>query len=188
MKSRVAAPVSTNFRQLTSKPAREELSDICACTVPVGTGFGTMYLECDGKTWQKRIDSHKHTHTNSLEKAIHGTLPSNAIRYEEGFFRWKTKKKWFTLRPSRESFLSHSVVVFAAIKGPIAPFCLTFLLPALWRTFAVVHRVDITIRFAPTQQKQLESTRSAFATSVEHVNREVQYSSCSRDAGDVAPW
>ena len=41
MKSHVAAPISTNSQQLTAKPAREELSGICACTGPVGTGLGT---------------------------------------------------------------------------------------------------------------------------------------------------
>ena len=84
VKSNVAAPISTNSRRLTAKPAREELSVICACTGPVGTALGAVYAECGGQTWPKNlIQTFTHTHT---EKVIRGTLPSYATRDEDFFF------------------------------------------------------------------------------------------------------
>ena len=43
MRTHVAAPAKTNSQGLrTGKPVREELSVICACTGPVGTGLGAV--------------------------------------------------------------------------------------------------------------------------------------------------
>ena len=40
------------------------------------------------------FDGNLHTNTHKqTEKVIRGTLPSYAIRYEEAFFPWKTKKR-----------------------------------------------------------------------------------------------
>ena len=45
---------STNSQRLTAKPAREELPKFCACTGPVGTVLGAVYVECGGQTWPKK--------------------------------------------------------------------------------------------------------------------------------------
>ena len=49
VKRHVAAPASTNSQGLTAKPVREELSVFYACTEPVGTGLGVVYVECGGQ-------------------------------------------------------------------------------------------------------------------------------------------
>ena len=86
VKSHVAALVSTSSQRLTAKPAREELSVICACTSPVGTGHVAVYVECGGQTWPKNMLTHTNVHTHRESNSRHPTLPSNAIRYEEAFF------------------------------------------------------------------------------------------------------
>ena len=63
VKSHVAVPASTNSEGLTAKPVREELSVICACTEPVGTGVGTVYVECGGQTWPKTMLTYTNLHT-----------------------------------------------------------------------------------------------------------------------------
>ena len=56
VKSHAAAPISTNSQRLTAKPAREELSVICACAQgPIGTGLGAVYAECGGQMWPKNL-------------------------------------------------------------------------------------------------------------------------------------
>ena len=42
VKTHVAASASTNSQGLTAKSVREELSAVCACTGPVGTGLGAV--------------------------------------------------------------------------------------------------------------------------------------------------
>ena len=45
----------------------------------------------------EELDTNIRTYTHSLvhteKEVVRGTLPSYAIRYEEAFFPWKTKKK-----------------------------------------------------------------------------------------------
>ena len=90
-KTHVAAPASTNSQGLTAKPVREELSDFCACTGPVRTGFDAVDVECGGQTAEKKST---YTYTQArTEKVVQGTLPSYAIRYEGAFFFGKPGKK-----------------------------------------------------------------------------------------------
>ena len=90
--SHVAAPVSTNSKRLTAKPIREELSVICACTGPVGTGLGAVYVECGRLTRPNKMSTHTNTHKQRKNfKAPY--LSSYAIRYEETFFPSKTKEE-----------------------------------------------------------------------------------------------
>ena len=74
----------------------------CACTGPVGTGLGAVYVNAVDKRGRKNVTyTYTQTYTQT-EKAVQGTLPSDAIRYEEAFFPWKTKKKTGSaLRASR---------------------------------------------------------------------------------------
>ena len=62
VKTHVAAPASKNSRGLTAKPGREELSVICACTGPVETGLGAMYVERGGQAWPKKMLTYANTH------------------------------------------------------------------------------------------------------------------------------
>ena len=72
-------------RTYSKTNSREELSDFCACTGPVGTGLGAVCVERGGQTWPKKyVGLHKHTHKNTqTEKVVQGALPSYAVRYEE---------------------------------------------------------------------------------------------------------
>ena len=61
----VAAPASTNSQGLTAKPVPEELSVFCACTGPIGTGLGAVYVDRGGQTWPKRTLTYTNIHTNT---------------------------------------------------------------------------------------------------------------------------
>ena len=105
VKTYVAGPASANSQGLTSKPVREELAVIFACTGPVGTRLGAVYVECGGQTWPKKMLAHTtiHTNTRTQRKVLQGTLPSYAIRYEKAFSLGNPKKKGSALRASRAS-------------------------------------------------------------------------------------
>ena len=80
VKTHVAAPASTNSQGLIAKPVREELPVICACTGPVETGLGALYVECGGQTWpKKRLTLHEHTLTNRESRSRHPTLACDPI-------------------------------------------------------------------------------------------------------------
>ena len=50
VKPHVAPPVLLDELSTTyAKPAREEFAVICACTGPVGTGLGAVYVACGGQ-------------------------------------------------------------------------------------------------------------------------------------------
>ena len=61
VKSHVSALASTNSQRITAKTAGEELAIICACTGPVETGLGAVYVECGEQSWPKKMLTHGKT-------------------------------------------------------------------------------------------------------------------------------
>ena len=51
LKTHVAATGSTNFEQLTPKPAREGFVIICACTEHIGAGISAVRVERGRPKW-----------------------------------------------------------------------------------------------------------------------------------------
>ena len=54
----VAAPGSINSERITAKPAREGFVSMCACTEPVGTGIGAVYVENGRPKWPITMLNH----------------------------------------------------------------------------------------------------------------------------------
>ena len=94
VKTHLAAPASTNSQGLAAKPAQEELSVICACTGPVGTGLGAVHVECGGQTCPKKnVDLRKHAQTHKQRKSSKAPYPRMRSDMKRLFFLGKTKKK-----------------------------------------------------------------------------------------------
>ena len=95
VKTQVAAPASTNSQGLRAKPVREELSVICACRGPVGTGLGAVYVDRGGQTWPKNMFTHtnKHTSTYKQRKAFKAPYLRMRSDMKSFFFPRKAKKK-----------------------------------------------------------------------------------------------
>ena len=66
---------------------------ICACTGPVRTGLGAVYVECGGPTWLKKRLTYKKSHKHTSREVVQGTLLSYTIPYEEAFVLGKPRKK-----------------------------------------------------------------------------------------------
>ena len=64
---------------------------ICACTGPVATSLGAVYVGCGGQTWPNKMSTDTKIQTKT-EKRIQDTPPSYAIRYETAY-PWKTNRK-----------------------------------------------------------------------------------------------
>ena len=70
LKTRVAAPGSTNSERLTARPAREGFVIICACTEPIEAGIGGVCVERGRPKWPTTMltDADKETYRENRKK------------------------------------------------------------------------------------------------------------------------
>ena len=60
----VSAPGSINSKRITVKPGREGFVSMCACTEPVRTGIGAVYVEYGRPKWPITMLNHTHKQIN----------------------------------------------------------------------------------------------------------------------------
>ena len=65
----VSAPGSINSKRITVKPGREGFVSMCACTEPVRTGIGAVYVEYGRPKWP--ITMLNHTDIPGTEKCFY---------------------------------------------------------------------------------------------------------------------
>ena len=102
----VDAPGSINSKRITSKPSRQGIVSMCACTEPVRTGIGAVCVEYGRPKWPITMLNHTHQHQHTHKHPRHRIMfcflflaPSaRTTRYEEACFSLENQGKKGSLR------------------------------------------------------------------------------------------
>ena len=70
LKTRFAAPGSTNSERLTARPTREGFVIICACTEPIGTGVGAVCVERGRPKWPFTMLTDTNKHAEKIKRHL----------------------------------------------------------------------------------------------------------------------